>query len=432
MLDIKFIRENKQKFNEIIINKGVDLNIDHLLDLDQKRKTLKSEVDELREKRNQITEQIKNGKKTDELIKNAKEIKTLLVDLEEKFRNVKKEFESLMFYVPNVYSDDTPIGKNESENVVRKEFGERTKFTFTPKDHIELGKNLDLLDLERGAKVSGFRGYFLKNEAVLLHLGILLFALQKLQDEGFTLMVTPTLSKDFALYGTGWFPFDMDNIYKAVPAGKLKLDSVKEEGTNLVGTAEVPLCAYHAEEQLEEKDLPILLCGFSQCYRSEVGSYGRDTKGIYRIREFSKVEQVVICRNDVGESERWHQKLIKISQGILNELELPHRLVQMCTGDMGAGKYKMYDIETWMPLRKDYGETHSASNMTDWQSRRLNIRYKTKDGTKKYVHMLNNTAIASPRILIAILENYQRKDGAVEVPKVLQKWVGKKIIKPKK
>lgn len=431
MLDIKFIRENKGKVRQAILDKGLKLNLEYLLDLDSKRRILKQEIDELRQKRNEIANQIKNGRKSDKLIKNGKEVKKLIAQLEDRFAKVKTEYKRLMWYVPQIPSSDTPIGKDEHDNEVVESVGEKPKFNFKVKNHVELGKDLDILDLERGVKVGGFRAYFLKNEGVLLHMAVLWHAMRKLLGHNFTLMIPPTLNKDFTLYGTGWFPFDTDNIYKVVPAGKLKLSKKKEEGANLIGTAEVPLCSYYAGEILNEEDLPIKLCGFSQCYRSEIGSYGRDTRGIYRIHEFAKVEQVILCKNDYTVSSEWFEKLRDISQEILNELKLPHRVIQMCTGDMGAGKYKMCDLETWMPGRKKYGETHSCSNMGDWQARRLNIRYKTKDGKVKFVHTLNNTAIASPRILIAILENYQQRDGSVKVPEVLEKWVGCKVIKKK-
>lgn len=432
MLDIKFIRENEELVRKTIIDKGLKLNLEYLLNLDEKRRTLKQEIDELRQKRNEIASKMKSGKKDKNLIANGKEVKKLLAKIESKYEKVRKEFDYFMWCIPQIPSKDTPIGKDERDNKVIEEMGTKPKFTFKIKDHIELGKSLNILDLERGVKVGGFRTYFLKNEAVLLHLAVLWYALQKLAEKGFTLMIPPTMTKDFTFFGTGWFPFDSDNVYKAIPAGKLRLDKKKQEGTNLIGTAEVPLTAYYSDEILNEEDLPIKLCGYSQCYRSEIGSYGKDTRGIYRIREFAKVEQVILCKNDYKESDRWHEALRQVSQEILNDLDLPHRVIQMCTGDMGAGKYKMYDIETWMPARKAYGETHSDSNMGDWQARRLNIKYKTKKGEIRFVHTLNNTAIASPRILIAILENFQQKDGRVKVPKVLQKWVGKEVISEKR
>ncbi|MBU0975176.1 MAG: serine--tRNA ligase [Patescibacteria group bacterium] len=429
MLDIKFIRDNKKAVDKAILDKGIKLNLEYLLELDTKRRTLKQEVDELRQKRNDIAGKLKSGEKDEKLIENGREVKKLLTELEEKFKNVRDEYERLLLYVPQIPSDDTPVGKSDKANKVLEEIGTKPNFDFNPRDHIELGKDLNILDLERGVKVSGFRGYFLKNEGVMLHLGVLMYAVEKMRDKGFELMVPPTLTKDFALYGTGWFPFDMDNIYKAIPAGKLRLDEEKSEGTNLVGTAEVSLLGYYADEILDEKDLPIKVCGFSQCYRSEVGSYRKDTKGLYRIREFAKVEQVVICRDDDGEADKIHEELLGLSKEMLNDLELPFRVVIACTGDMGAGKHKMYDIETWMPARNGYGETHSDSNLRDWQARRMNIKYKSKDGKNRYVYTLNNTAIASPRILVAILENNQDKDGNVHVPKVLQKYVGKEVLK---
>lgn len=430
MLDIKYIRENKKSVEKAIINKGIKLNLTYLLDLDDKRRVLKQEVDELRKKRNEITQKVMEGDKN--LIKSAKEVKALISQVENKYRRVENEYKELMLYVPQLPSVDTPVGEDESSNKVIGEFGEKPKFDFKPKDHIALGKNLGLLDIEKGAKVSGFRGYYLLGDLVLLHMGVLMYALTKMIEKGFKPMLPPTLTKDFALYGTGWFPFDKDNIYKAVPAGKLKLEEEKAEGTNLIGTSEVSLLSYFSDDVLEEKDLPVRVCGITQCYRSEIGSYRKDTKGIYRVREFSKVEQVVLCRNDYDESSKWLEELRKISEEILKDLELPYRVVQNCTGEMGAGKYKMYDIETWMAERGKYGETHSDSNLGDWQARRLKIRYRTKSGKKKFVHTLNNTAIASPRILIAILENNQQKDGSVKIPKVLQNFVGKEVLSVKK
>jgi len=297
---------------------------------------------------------------------------------------------------------------------------------------VELGTLLDILDLERGVQVSGYRGYYLKNEGVLLHLGLMWHTIKKLAAKGFQLMIPPTLVRDFALIGSGHFPLGKDEIYQITNPGKLATGEAEKNPLFLVGTSEPSVLAYYANQKLHEKDLPIKIAGFSQCYRSEVGSYGKDTKGIYRIHEFMKVEQVVICKDDKEESNKYLEELRGVAQEILEELELPYRVVQVCTGDMGAGKYKMYDIETWMPSRGNYGETHSDSNLTDWQARRLNIKYKNEKGENRYVYTLNNTALASPRILIAILENYQQKDGTIVLPKVLQDWVGKDLLIPKK
>lgn len=431
MLDINFIRKNKEKIIKAAADKNIKINIEKIIDLDDKRKFLIQEINNLREKRNQIASQMKSGEKNKKLIENGREVKRMITEFEDKLKTVEKEFESLMAYVPQITSEDTPIGKDSNDNVVVKEFGNKPKFDFKIRDHIELGKMLDIIDLEKGAKVSGFRGYFLKNEGALLHFAVLFHALQTMISKGFVPMVTPTLVKKYFLFGTGFLPFGMDNLYKVGTAGKLELDKSKDEGTYLIGTSEVSLCGYYSDQIIDYKDLPIKICGVSQCYRSEVGDYGRDTRGIYRLHEFLKVEQVVICENDYKISNNWHEKLLEISKEILTSLGLPFRVIRICTGDMGAGKYRMYDIETWMPGRNSYGETHSDSNMGDWQARRLKIRYRDKDGKIKIAHTLNNTAIASPRILIPILENYQQKDGSVKIPKILQKWVGKEEIKPK-
>ncbi|MFH1232993.1 MAG: serine--tRNA ligase, partial [Patescibacteria group bacterium] len=255
-----------------------------------------------------------------------------------------------------------------------------------------------------------------------------MYALEKLIKNGFTPMIPPTLVKNFALFGSGYFAgekynSDVDEIYKIANDDKLSDGTVKKEDKFLIGTAEPSLLAYHSDEILNEKDLPIKFAGFSQCYRSEIGSYGKDTKGIYRVHEFMKVEQVVICRANIEEAEKLHQEIMAMSKELHQDLEIPYRQIQICTGDMSAGKYKMFDLEAWMPSRDGYGETGSASNFLDWQSRRLNVKYRDENGEKKYVYMLNNTALPSPRTLIAILENNQQKDGSIIVPKVLRKYL---------
>jgi seryl-tRNA synthetase len=295
-------------------------------------------------------------------------------------------------------------------------------------DHIALGKTLDLIDTERGTETSGFRGYYLKNEAVLMQYGLMMLALKKFQEKGFTLFAPPVLVREFALVGSGHFPAGRGEIYQVGNAAALKEDATTEQ-TFLAGTSEPSLLAYYANQILDEKDLPIKMTGISSCYRSEIGSYGKDTKGIYRIHEFMKVEQLIICKADLMESEKWHEALRQISEEILQELKLPYRVLNISTGDMGAAKYKQYDIETWMPGRNLYGETHSDSNFTDWQARRLNIRYRDSAGKVQLAYTLNNTAVASPRILIPILENYQQADGSVLVPEILKPYVGKDTIK---
>jgi len=342
--------------------------------------------------------------------------------------------DEILLLVPNIPSPDSPIGSDEKSNQEIAKWGEIPKFSFKIKDHLDLGKSLDLIDTEKGVKTSGFRGYYLKNEAVWLQMALIQHALSKMQEKDFSLMITPTIIKEFALVGSGHFPFGKEEVYELTNPGKDEAGKEIKEKMYLAGTSEPSLLAYFANETLNEEDLPKKVCGFSTCYRSEVGSYGKDTRGIYRMHEFMKVEQVVICKADIQESNQWLETMRLIAEEMLRDLKLPYRVLNICTGDMGAGKYKMYDIETWMPSREAYGETHSDSNLTDWQARRLNIKYKDKAGKIHYAFTLNNTVIASPRILIALLENYQQKDGSVEIPKVLQKYMpkGMKKISPKK
>lgn len=430
MLDIKFIRENSEKIKEAAKNKNIDLNVDRLLCVDEERKELQSEVEKLQAEKNKLAKKVKIGKPTKEQIEKGKKIKTEIAEIEKQFKKIENEYLNLMVKVPTIPSEDTPIGKDEGGNVEVFKWGEPTKFDFEPKSYLELAKDLDLIDFERGVKTAGYRGYYVKNEAVMLQMGLMMYALEKLISKGFTPMIPPTLVREFALFGSGYFSgkeynSEVDEIYKIANDEKLSDGTVKKENKFLVGTAEPSLLAYYANEVLDEKDLPLKICGFSQCYRSEIGSYGKDTKGIYRVHEFMKVEQVCISKNSIEESDKLQKEMVEISKELHQDLGLPYRVLQICTGDMGAGKYKMFDLEAWMPSRNSYGETGSASNFLDWQSRRLNVKYKDKDGNKKFVHMLNNTALPSVRPMIAILENYQQKNGTIIVPEVLRKWVGK-------
>lgn len=423
MLDIKFIRENKDLVNDAIKNKNIKINLDELLDIDEKRRKLQNKIDGLRGQRNELAKFGKEGKPDAKQIKQGKELKEKINKHEVEFNELDKKYSELMWLVPQIPSPDAPIGADENENVERKRWGKIKKFSFPIKDHLALGKDLDILDVERGAKVGGYRGYYLKNQGALLHLGILMYALDKMVKKGYQPFIPPTIVKEFVMYGSGHFPFGKDDIYQIANPEKLADGSTIAENKYLVGTSEPSILAYHANEVLTEKELPKKYCGFSQCYRSEIGSYGKDTKGIYRIHEFMKIEQVVFCQNDYKISEKIHQEITAISEEILQDLEIPYRVLEICTGDMGAGKYRMYDLESWMPARKNYGETHSSSNLGDWQARRLNIKYINAQGQKRFVHTLNNTALASPRILIAILENNQQEDGSVTIPKVLRKYM---------
>lgn len=450
MLDIKFIRENADKVRKAIADKRTDINLDDLLDLDQKRRDLLTEVESLQATKNQVSKEIPalQGSEREAKIMEMKEVDTRQTALSDELREVQAKYDDLMLRVPNIPSPETPIGKDDSENLPWRywspELGDvdpkdtdkvaqvPPKFGFELKDHAELITNLDLADLEAGVKTSGFRGYYLKNEAVLLQYGLMWHAMEKLRAKGFTIMSPPTLVREFALTGAGAFPTGRDEVYQVVDSGRLASGTAADkEPIYLVGTSEQSLLAYYADKILEEKDLPIKVAGISPCYRSEIGSYSKDLKGLYRVHEFMKVEQVVLCKAETMEGDQWLENLREIAEEMLQDLKLSYRVLNICTGDMGAGKYKMYDVETWMAARGKYGETHSDSNLTDWQARRMNIRYRDAEGKIKFAYTLNNTAVASPRILIAILENYQQPDGSVKVPEVLQKYVGTDVIKPK-
>lgn len=427
MLDIKFIRENKETVEKAIKDKGVDLDLDKLLKFDDKRVRLVQKIEELNAEKNKLNNEMKLAENKDEIIAKGKEIKEKLAKLEPEYKKVKQEYGKSMLLVPNIPASDVPVGEGDKNNKEISKWGDIPKFDFKIKDHIELGKNLNLIDIEKGVKISGFRGYYLKNEAVYLQMALMMHALFKMQEKEFSMMIAPTIVREFALVGSGHFPEGKEEIYQLANPGRDEKGAEMKEKFYLAGTSEPSLLAYFSDQTFEEEELPKKVCGFSQCYRSEIGSYGKDTKGLYRIHEFMKVEQVVICKADKKEADGWLETMRGIAEEMLQDLKLPYRVVDVCTEDMGSGKYKMYDIETWMPSRNSYGETHSDSNMTDWQARRLNMKYKDKDGNIKYVYTLNNTVIASPRILIAILENYQQKDGSIKVPEALRKYMPGKI-----
>ena len=422
MLDIQFIRDHPEKVKKAIIDKQLPPRVntevvDRILELDEKRRKLIMETEIIRRERNELSEKLKKSRnETDKQL--GRELKKKLGEVEPELKRTEDGLGELMLTVPGVPSADVPIGKNEKDNVTVRTWGEKPKFDFPMKDHIELGTTLDILDLDRGTKVAGFRGYYLKNEGVMMHLGLMRYGMDKLISKGFTPMVPPVLDLPRALVNTGHFPWGEVDVYKT-------FDDREEENVRyLAGTAEVPLVSYHQDEVLEEKELPKKYAGWSPCFRREIGSYGKDTRGIYRIHEFMKIEQVVLDTADVRKSLEWLEDLVAISEEVLQELELPYRVMLMCTGEMGEPQYRKYDIETWMPGRNNYGETHSASAMLDFQARRANVRYKAKDGTTKFVHMLNNTMLASPRILIALWENHQQKDGSIRIPTALVPYVG--------
>jgi seryl-tRNA synthetase len=323
------------------------------------------------------------------------------------------KLQNYLLLTPLIPSPDTPIGPDDSGNIEVKQWGKKPEFSFKPKDHVELLNLHDWADLERIAKVAGSRSYALKGDMVLLEMAILAHAMNKLVSKGFTPIQVPAMAREFAFVGSGSFPTGKDQVYY-----------LPDDDVYLAGTAEVPINALHAGEILNESDLPILYGGVSPCFRREAGSAGRDVRGLIRVHQFNKVEQFILCKNDVNESEKFHQMLLKTSEEILQDFGLHYRVVSVCTGDMGAGKWKMFDIETWVPSENLFRETHSCSNLHDWQARRTNLRYRDAEGTVRFVHTLNNTAVASPRILVPFLEQLQQTDGSVKLPAVLRPFFG--------
>ncbi len=410
MLDINYIKEHLDQVKKSIEDRKASIDLDKLLKLDTERRELITKVDELRAKRNEAA----RARDKEE----GERVKSELKNLEKNLNTIEDEWQSLMLQMPNVLLDEVPIGDATANKIIRK-VGEPSKFSFKPKDHIELGKLLNIVDFDRGVKVGGFRGYYLKNEGAKLHWAVLQFALDHLVQKGFAPIVPPVINRRFALIGGGQFPWGEEDTYK-----------VSDEDF-LVGTAEIPLMAMHTDEVFDLKDLPKKYVGMSACFRTEIGSYGKDTKGLYRVHEFYKVEQVVLCEADEQQSLGFFEELQDNSEEILQELGLSYQVVVLSSEDMGKKAALTYDIETWMSGRENYGETHSNSIVLDFQTRRLKIKYKDAKGNVKYCHALNNTAIASPRILIAILENFQQEDGSIKIPEVLQKYTGFSEIKPK-
>ncbi len=414
MLSIDFIKKNKEKVIQAAKNKRREVDVEKILTLEEEKRKLITEIQNLRQKRNQLAK----NKPTPEIINKGKKIKEELKEKEENLIKIENELEKLLLFIPNVPLDEVPVGSNEQANKEVKKWGKIPQFDFQPRSHIELGELLDIIDLKRGNKVSGFRGYFLKNEGAVLHLALLFYVFMKLVRKGYTPIIAPAIVKKFTLIGSGQFPWGEQDVYQ-----------LNDEDAYLAGTAEVPVTAYFSGEILKEKDLPKKFVAISPCFRKEVGSYGKDTRGLYRLHEFWKVEQVIVAKNDLQEARKLHEELQRNSEEVLEELELPYRRVILCTGEMGEPQIFKYDTEAWMPSRGNYGETMSNSIMSDFQARRLKIKYQKASGEVDYCYSLNNTAVASPRILIAILENYQQKDGSIIVPKPLQSLTGFEKIK---
>ena len=420
MLDIKFIRENPELVREAARKKHSGFDINDLLEVDNKRKIALTELEDLRAEQNKSSDGVARASSDAErqaMIETLRESKSLLTAKEEEFAKLDTKWKELMLLVPNIPDPSVPDGATDADNVETRTWGELPQFDFQVKDHITLMRDLDLVDFERGTKVAGFRGYFLKNEGVLLTMALWQLVFDKWRLKGFTPFLAPSLVREENFVGTGYLPHGKDELYAT------------QDDLYLAGTAEVPMMGLYRDEVIDEKDLPMKLVAFSPCYRREAGSYGRDTKGIYRVHEFMKLEQIILCHADHQESVKWHEEITNNSEELVQALKLPYRVVTNCGGDLGQGQVKKYDIEVWRPFECRYGESHSSSYFHDFQTRRLNIRYKGEDGKLHFAHSLNNTAVATPRFLIYILENYQQADGSVLVPEVLQKYIGKSVIK---
>ncbi|WJH35664.1 serine--tRNA ligase [Paenibacillus sp. CC-CFT747] len=425
MLDIKWIRDNREKVQEAADRKRIRLKVEDLLEADRVKRLLQQETEGLRQERNRLSRDIGRllaGRvegRADEAESVAEEAKGrvgLIQDklnvLQPKLQDAERRFGQLMALVPNVVSPDTPDGESDEDNVELRRVGEPPAFPFEAADHVALGERLGLLDLARGVKTGGSRSYYLKGAGVLLHRAVQQLAVDRLAAKGFTLLEVPVMVRTEAMRNTGYFPLGEEQTYQ-----------LAEEDKWLTGTSEVPLVSYYADEVVDLRE-PIRLAAVSACFRREVGSAGRDVHGLYRVHQFAKVEQVVLCQADPALSEGLLQEITGHAEEILQLLELPYRVMAVCAGDMAQKTYKQYDIETWMPSRGAYGETHSASNLHDFQARRSRIQYRGADGKLHFCHTLNNTAVASPRILIPLLEIHQQEDGSVRIPVALQPYMG--------
>ena len=418
MLDIKFIRDNVDLVKKTIQDKNIDLDLDAMLSLDKEVFALNQKLQDLREEKNALTSKIPTLSEDlkQETIAKSKEISDKIKIYETELSTKQPEFNEMMLLVPNIPAKDTPIGKDDSENVILRREGTPRKFDFEPRDHYDILEMNDWADFKRVAKVCGSRSYTLKGAASRLEIALHMFIMDRLTAKGFTMITVPSMVKEEALYGTGHFPTGKDDVYY-----------LPKENLYLSGTAEIVLTSLHSDEILDESQLPILYAGYSPCFRSEAGSAGKDVRGLIRVHQFMKVEQYVICKADIAESEKWYNTLLETSEELLKDLELPYQVIACCTGDMGAGKYKMYDLEAWTPSQNKYRETHSCSNLTDWQARRANLRYRENGTNKvKYCYTLNNTGIATPRILAPFLENHQTKDGKVRIPEKLRPYMNGK------
>jgi seryl-tRNA synthetase len=415
MLGLDFIKANRPIVEAAIRDKGVELDLDALLALDSQVRTAKTEIERLRAERNSVSARFKDASPEEkaELGRQAKEAGARASALEGDLAAQEAELKALMLKLPGIPYAGAPVGPDESFNQVIRTVGEPPKFDFEPLDHVALIEKNDWGDLSRVTQVSGSRTYCLKGRLALLETKLMGWALEKIADAGFTPITVPAIAREQAFLNQGQFPGHKEETYE-----------LPNDDLWLAGTAEVVLTSLHAGEIIEADKLPILYAGFSPCFRREAGSAGKDVRGLLRVHQFVKVEQYVVCEADDAQSAEWHARLLALAESLLEALEIPYQVIETSTGDMGLGKFRMNDIESWVPSLSKYRETHSCSTLHDWQARRANIRYRDKDGKVRFAHTLNNTALASPRILVPLLENHQTADGRVKLPKALQPLMG--------
>ena len=414
MLDIQFIRDNQEIIAEAARKKQVDFDVKKLIEVDDKRRAMQGEVDGLRAEQNTASDAIAkmdNDQDRQGAIIKSKEAKEKLQKSEETLKKIMKDWKEQMIAVPNIPDMSVPEGKNEDENVEAKTWGEKPEFSFEAKDHMELMLKLDMADFERGTKAHGFRGYYLKNDGALLSWAIWNYARDFFLKKDFNPFIAPSVVNQNFFYGTGHLPAEADDLFKT------------QDDQYLSGTAEVPMMAYHSDEMLTQDELPKRYLAFSPCFRREAGSHGKDVKGLIRVHEFYKWEQLIICEASHDESVKYFEEINANVEEFIETLGIPYRRLLICTGDLSASKVKQYDTELWVPKENTYREIGSASYFHDYQTRRFNIRYKDGD-TTKYVHSMNATAIPTPRILVSLMENFQNEDGSVTIPEVLRPYLG--------
>jgi len=419
MLDIKFIRENLDLIKVAIEKKKSVVDIDKLIAVDDERREIMQALEEKRAKQNRVSDGIPTASDQttrEDLIKEMQTLKAEIQEDEEKLKPAMVEWQTLMLQVPNIPDMSVPDGDSEDDNEEIKTWGNKSKFDFVAKDHVELMTDLKMVDFERGTKVHGFRGYYLMGDGVRLTWAIWNYANEFFQEKGFVPVIPPTIVRKANLYGTGHLPNEAEDVYKT------------QDEDYLVGTSEVSVMGYYSDEILNKQDLPVKFLGFSPCYRREAGSHGKDTRGLIRVHEFHKLEQVMLCEASHDESVRWHEWLNQNTEEFIESLGIPYRTVLNCGGDLGQGQVKKYDIELWVPGEEKYREISSASYFHDFQTRRFNIRYRDEQDKIRYAHSLNCTAIPTPRILVSLVENFQQADCSVKVPEVLQKYFGKATI----